>query len=196
LALLGLDSFKIEGRMKGALYVSSVTRAYRQAIDRSADGRFPFQVEPSWMEDVQRVSHRPYTRGDPFSGTQMRTSNVETKISYIQTDTLAGLVRPSPDMDSPLSAGSEGKIYLEARSRLIRGQTLEFLRPDGSNSTHLLDSFEDIKGNRLTQAHPNTWIRFCVDFPVFPFQTVRVSNKIGPARKSGPVESLLNSAEH
>jgi putative protease len=182
LALLGIDSFKIEGRMKGALYVSSVTRAYRQAIDRFAEQRSPFGVEQKWIEDVERVSHRPYTKGNLSNGAQMRESNIETQISYIQTDTLAGLVRPCPHSDS-LSAlmGAEGKIFLEARSRLVRGQSLEFLYPDGSSAVHLLDSFEDINGNRLSQAHPNMWIRFDVDFPVFAFQTVRVPNKIGPA---------------
>jgi hypothetical protein len=46
-----------------------------------------------------------------------------------------------------------------------------------------------MNGNRLAQAHPNKWIRFSVDFPVFPFQTVRVSNKAGPvAKKTESVE--------
>jgi len=190
LAHLGLDSFKIEGRMKGALYVSSVTRAYRQAIDRYAERGLPFKVEPNWVEDVQRVSHRPYTGGSGlFNGAQMSESNVETRISYIQTDTLAGLVRPCPFGDSLSgSMEAEGKIYLETRSRLVRGQSLEFLYPDGSCAIHHLDSFEDMNGNRLSQAHPNMWIRFGVDFPVFPFQTVRVPNKIGPAGRAEPVE--------
>jgi hypothetical protein len=54
--------------------------------------------------------------------------------------------------------------------------------PDGSSASHFLDLFEDLNGNRLAQAHPNRWIRFCVDFPVFPFQTVRLEkNKTGKA---------------
>jgi putative protease len=177
LALLGIDSFKIEGRMKGALYVSSVTRAYRQAIDSCADGKSLFRVAPDWIEDLQRVSHRPYTKGNLLNCAQTPESSLETRISYIQTDTLAGLVRPCPESDS-LYAEAGGKIFLETRSRLICGQTLEFLYPDGSNAIHRLDSFEDLNGNRITQAHPNRWIRFGVDFPVMPFQTVRVSNGI------------------
>ncbi|SPJ15762.1 Peptidase U32 [Syntrophobacter sp. SbD2] len=188
LAQLGIDSFKIEGRMKGPLYVASVTRAYRQAIDRCAErctaygGRkTEYRVEPNWVEDLQKVSHRPYTKGNLFESAQTQESNVETRISYLQTHTLAGLVRPRPDGDS-MSADLEagGKIFVETRSRLVTGRRLEFLYPDGSSAYHLLDSFEDINGNRLSEAHPNRWIRFCVDFPVFPFQTVRVSNKVGP----------------
>jgi len=81
-------------------------------------------------------------------------------------------------MSADLGAG--GKIFVEARSRLVPGRRLEFLYPDGSSAFHFLDSFEDINGNRLSEAHPNRWIRFCVDFPVFAYQTVRVSNKIRP----------------
>ncbi len=186
LARLGIDSFKIEGRMKGPLYVASVTRAYRQAIDRwacyggwkSGDGgrETEYRAEQNWIEDLQKVSHRPYTKGNLFESAQTQTSNVETRISYLQTHTLAGLVRPRPDGDS-MSAdlGAGGKIFVEVRSRLVRGRRLEFLYPDGSSGSHFLDSFEDINGNRLSEAHPNKWIRFCIDFPVFPLQAVRVS---------------------
>ncbi|MGA2401377.1 MAG: U32 family peptidase [Syntrophobacteraceae bacterium] len=175
LARLGVDSFKIEGRMKGALYLASVTRAYRQAIDRCMDRCTPYRAEPAWIEDLQKVSHRPYTKGNLFGNAQIRSSDVETQIAYVQTHTLAGIVRPCPDCDS-LSAdgGAWGKIFLEARSRLIPGQRLEFMYPNGASASHLLGSFEDLNGNRLSQAHPNRWIRFCVDFPVFPFQTVRL----------------------
>ncbi len=199
LAHLGIDSFKIEGRMKGPLYVASVTRAYRQAIDRCAERRTVYRgrkaeaggrkteygVEPNWIEDLQKVSHRPYTKGNLFESAQAHESNVETRISYLQSHTLAGLVRPRPDCDS-MSAdpGAGGKIYFEARSRLVPGRSLEFLYPDGSSAFHFLDSFEDINGNRLSEAHPNRWIRFCVDFPVFAFQTVRVSNKIEPTAET------------
>ena len=88
----------------------------------------------------------------------------------------------------PADLGAGGKIFFEARSRLVPGRRLEFLYPDGSSASHFLDSFEDINGNRLSEAHPNRWIRFCVDFPVFAFQTVRVSNKIGATAETEFVE--------
>jgi putative protease len=175
LAGIGIASFKIEGRMKGSLYLASVTRAYRQAIDRCADRRTAYRVQSDWIEDVQRVSHRPYTKGHLFENALGREPNIEPLISYVQTHALAGIVRLCPDLDSVWEEGRAGeKILLEVRSRLIKGQRLEFMYPDGSSAYHLLDSFEDLNGNRLAQAHPNSWIRFCVDFPVFGFQTVRL----------------------
>ena len=171
---LGIDSFKIEGRMKGALYVASVTRAYRQAIDRCGERPAAFRVEPAWMEDLQNISHRPYTKGNLLAASQAGKPEVETRISYVQTHTLAGLVRPCPEQGEPAVYDEGGRIFFEARSRLVPGQKLEFLNPDGSTSSHVLGAFEDISGNRLTQANPNMLIRFCADFPVFPFQVVRV----------------------
>lgn len=177
LASLGIDSFKIEGRMKGALYLASVTRAYRQAIDRYLESPDDFQAEQYWMEDLLKVSHRPYAKGLLFDHPDISASeNIETRVSYVQTHTLAGLVRMSPDRDlSTVDACTGGKINFEARSRLVPGINLEFLYPNGSSRFHVLQSFEDANGNRLQEAHPNRWIRFSVDFPVFPFQIVRIT---------------------
>ena len=138
---------------------------------------------------MQRISHRPYTKGNLFAA-QTGKHDVETRISYVQTHTLAGLVRSCPQRDEPTVHDSGGKIFFEARSRLVPGQNLEFLNPDGSVSFHLLDAFEDINGNRLAKAQPNMMIRFCVDFPVFPFQAVRVLNVVRSVR----IRSALNSA--
>jgi putative protease len=173
LSRLGVDAFKIEGRMKGALYVASVTRAYRQAIDLCAGHSSTSGAEQRWSLDLEKISHRPYTKGALITGQAGPGVDVETQISYVQTHTLAGLVRGG---DEVLGGADAGKIFLETRSRLLPGQRLEFLNPDGSSFFHVLDCFEDMLGNRLEQANPNTLIRFCVDFAVFPFQAVRVSN--------------------
>ncbi len=101
LARLGIDSFKIEGRMKAPLYLATVTRAYRQAIDRWSEQPTAYKAEPAWIDDLQKVSHRPYTEGNLFGDDEGCVSNVETQISYIQTHTLAGIVRPCPDLDAP-----------------------------------------------------------------------------------------------
>jgi U32 family peptidase len=162
--------------MKGSLYLASVTRAYRQAIDRYLERPDGFLAEPNWMEDVLKVSHRPYTKGLLFDGPEISASDIETRISYIQTHTLAGLVRTFPDRDLFTAEDSSGsKIHFEARSRLVPGINLEFLYPDGSSRFHVLESFEDANGNSLQEAHPNRYIRFLVDFPVLPFQVVRIA---------------------
>jgi U32 family peptidase len=176
LASLGIDSFKIEGRMKGALYLASVTRAYRRAVDAYLEKPDRFQAEPDWLDDLLKVSHRPYTKGMLYGGADSCSSGIETSVSYIQTHTLAGLVRMPPSSDLSADDGAGGfKIHFETRSRLVPGTRLEFLYPDGTSRVHDLHSFEDMNGNSLSEAHPNRWIRFSTEFPVFPCQVVRIA---------------------
>lgn len=187
LSRMGIASFKIEGRMKGVLYVASVTRAYRQAIDACSGGREVLGDPACWKEDLHKISHRPYTRGLLFDDPGADGSEVETKISYIQSHTLAGIVRSNPDRDTFRDLSEKPicgeRLFMQARSRLVPGCELEFLYPDGASKFHTLRSFEDLNGSSLAEAHPNKWISFSVDFPVFPFQVVR-SEKIENPRPS------------
>lgn len=169
LAALGIRSFKIEGRMKGALYLASVTRAYRQAIDRCEGGPANYRVESDWTRDLLSISHRPYTSGFLFENSITPDAGIETDISYLQSHTLAGIVREFPDRNPA------GMVCLEARSRLKAGQVLEFLFPDGSSRYHALDLFTDVYGNALQEAHPNKWITFPIEFPVLNRQVVRTA---------------------
>jgi U32 family peptidase len=177
---LGIDAFKIEGRMKGALYLATVTRTYRRAIDQGMESTVPFQARAEWKADLESVSHRPYTKGFLRREPDSATRQVAPSTSYLQSHTLAGIVRPFPHGRwelclSAFTQVSEGWACVEVRSRLNPGMTLEFLYPDGSTIPYLLDHFEDLNGSQLNVAHPNTWIRIPVPFPVFPLQVVRVS---------------------
>jgi len=177
LMALGIHAFKIEGRMKGALYLASVIRTYRQAIDRYWDAPETFQVDPGWREDLARVSHRPYTEGLLFSKSSAACQGVETTVSYVQSHTLAGIVRPAPQSrrEASLFPANDGRDWttIEVRSRLVPGMELHFLGKDGSTATHLLGDFQSISGDPLTVAHPNTWIRIPLSFGTFPHQVIR-----------------------
>lgn len=173
---LGIDSFKIEGRMKGALYVAGVLRAYRQAIDGRLRSPGPFRVEEAWRQDLESISHRPYTKGLLFARPNRPDLEISPDRAYVQSHTLAGIVRPHfSDFSEALPASSHdpGWAWVEARTRLVPGMSLQFLNPDGSTRTHVLDHCEDLRGNTLHVAHPNTWIGLPVPFPTFPLQVVR-----------------------
>jgi putative protease len=176
---LGIHSFKIEGRMKGALYLASVVRTYRQAIDRYWEDPGAFRPDESWMEDLERVSHRPYTGGLMFNDSIDASQGVELTTSYIQTHTLAGIVRPTPQSrwETPLLPPDDGKGWtcIEVRSRLTSGMELHFLGKGGSTRVWVLENFQDLAGNQLLAAHPNTWIRTRLSFDTFPNQVVRMA---------------------
>ncbi len=179
---LGVDAFKIEGRMKGAHYVASVVRAYRRAMDSSSGQRAACSPDPSCWADLLAVSHRPYTKAFTFPGCSPRPPDVDRSTSRVQTHTLAGIVRTLPELLwEPIQDPSHKPILeadwtcLEVRSPLHLGSTLQFLFPDGRNLEHLVTSMESITGQSVDVAHPNTWIRIPAPFPTFPLQVVRLS---------------------
>jgi len=173
---LGINAFKIEGRMKGSLYLASVIRAYRQAIDSYWQSPTDYRVAPEWLDDLDRVSHRPYTRGFLFADSFR--DGVSPTTAYVQDHTLAGIVRRLPEedwKDHPAAPDrARNFVCMEVRSRLTKGAVLDFLYPGGRKERLRLDSFEDLAGNPLQVAHPNTWIRFDAPFQVFPLQVVSV----------------------
>ena len=59
----GIHGLKVEGRMKGTHYVATVTRVYREAIDRYLRQPQKFTLDPAWEEELSKVSHRPYHTG-------------------------------------------------------------------------------------------------------------------------------------
>jgi putative protease len=179
---LGVDAFKIEGRMKGAHYVASVVRAYRRAMDACSGPHAGYGLDPSCRADLLAVSHRPYTKAFSFPGCPPQPPDVDRSMPLVQTHTLAGIVRTLPDLlwepildpSQPLPLETDWTC-LEVRSTLHRGSILQFLFPDGRNLTHILTSMESLTGRSIDVVHPNTWIRISVAFPTFPLQVVRLS---------------------
>jgi len=183
-AALGVDAFKIEGRMKGVLYLAAVVRTYRQALDRWRRGPGTYEADPRWREDLRKIGHRSYTRGFLFSAFDEDGSRVDAEKTCEGVHALAGVVRPRPeallDGDPGDRAAADGWACVQVRSRLETGDLLEFLRPDGSVCAHSLDRMEDLKGHGLDVAHPNAWVRIPVDFRTFPFQVIRIGSAGGP----------------
>lgn len=182
LAGVGMDAFKIEGRMKGAHYVASVVRAYRRTLD--ACRRSPQECGPDVISraDIQAVSHRPYTRAFMFPDDSRDAPAVAPETSLVQTHTLAGLVRRRPHLDedpdgtTPIEDGrTPDWTHLEVRSQLHLGDRLCFLFPDGRDLEHTIHSMESLSGQSLHTAHPNNRIRLPIPFPTFAMQVVRLS---------------------
>jgi U32 family peptidase len=182
---LGIHAFKIEGRMKGALYLASVVRTYRRAIDEFWDCPETFECKDEWMRDLECVSHRPYTSRFLFPDRPGPQNEAVSSAACVQTHTLAGIVRPFPDtgrVDAPpLSPDAGHPVCMEVRSRLTAGSRLEFLFPDGTTLKYVLHDFQDLHGNVRSIAHPNDWIQFQTTFPTFPLQVVRCPHTVGRA---------------
>lgn len=123
----GIDSFKIEGRMKTALYVATVARTYRRAIDAALTSPEAYEAILPWCrEEISKCTYRQFTTGfyfgKPDENTQIYDSN-----TYEQEYIYLGIVRDA-------EADGEGCVVtIEQRNKFSVGETIEIMKPDGSN---------------------------------------------------------------
>ncbi len=120
----GIDSFKIEGRVKNELYVATVVKAYRKAVDAYFENPEAYVFDDKIATELTKVSHREYTPGfydgKPDGNQQLYTSN-----TYIQDYTIVGVVTGYDD--------STGNVVIEQRNRFFKGDTIEVLTPDSED---------------------------------------------------------------
>ena len=120
LMTLGIDSFKIEGRMKSAYYVALVTSVYRRIIDEAYENE-DFVVPKSWIEELTKVSHRNYTEAFYKGMTDENDQNYGTS-SYTRHYDFCGVVEAYDPEKKEAVISQRGKIRL--------GDTVEFVIPD------------------------------------------------------------------
>ena len=119
----GIDSFKIEGRMKTALYVATVARTYRKAIDACLTSDEAYEKILPWCrEEISKCTYRQFTTGfyfgKPDENTQIYDSN-----TYINEYTYLGIVEKV----------EENTVFIEQRNKFCVGERIEIMKPDGSN---------------------------------------------------------------
>ena len=135
----GVDSFKIEGRMKSAYYAAAVTNAYRHALDDLLAGR-PF--DPDWRSECDKVSHRPYSTGFYFG----EPGQHYPEGSYFFDAEICAVVE---DCDG------EGNAVLTERNRFSAGDRVELLCRDGKPIPFTVTDLRDGEDRPLeTARHP------------------------------------------
>ena len=147
----GINSFKIEGRVKNELYVATVVGAYRRAIDAYYENPEGFTVSSDILEDLEKVSHREYTSGfyfnKPDENNQLYTSN-----TYIQDYTIVGVVKHY-DKET-------GIATIEQRNRFFKGDEIEIIRPNGTPFKFVADYMTDGEDNEIDVApHPQMMVK-------------------------------------
>ena len=142
----GIDSFKIEGRMKTALYVATVARTYRMAIDDYLESPKKYQENISkYKEFISQCTYRQYTTGfffgKPDETTQIYDSNVYER-EYVYLGIVGERV-------------SEKEYRLEQKNKFFVGQTIEIMRADGNDIEVEVVSIKDEEGNEMDSCpHP------------------------------------------
>lgn len=120
----GIDSFKIEGRMKTALYVATVARTYRKAIDDYLESPEKYQQNMDWYrEQIKSCTYRQFTTGF-FYGKPTNETQIYDNNTYEKGYTYLGLVGPR---------NAEGLYEMEQRNKFSVGEEIEVMKPDGRN---------------------------------------------------------------
>ena len=142
----GVDSFKIEGRMKTALYVAVVTRTYRQAIDDYFESPELYQSRMDYYkEEIAKCTYRQFTTGfffgKPDKDTQIYDSN-----TYVKAYTYLGLIGEKNE---------KGLYALEQRNKFSVGECIEVMKPDGRDLTVTVKAMTDAEGQPMESCpHP------------------------------------------
>ena len=122
----GIDSLKIEGRMKTALYVATVARTYRKAIDDCLQSRELYEKNMPWyLEQISNCTYRQFTTGF-FYGKPDENAQIYDSNTYVKEYTYLGIVGEVTD---------EGLCRIEQRNKFSVGEEIEIMKPDGDNIT-------------------------------------------------------------
>jgi len=161
----GLNSFKVEGRMKSVHYVATVIKAYREAIDAYMADPEKFSIKTEWLEELQKISHRAYTTGFYFNEISQH-DQIYASSSYDQTHDFIGLVK-SYDESTRLAV-------VEQRNNMKVGQEIEIMQPQQSNFSQEITELFDMDGNSISVApHPQQLVMMRMSNPVREFAMLR-----------------------
>lgn len=139
----GVDSLKIEGRMKTALYVATVARTYRKALDDLEKGREVYEQNLPWYEQqITGCTYRRFTTGF-FYGKPDENSQIYDSNTYEKDYVYLGIAGQSD---------AAGVFDLEQRNKFSVGETIEIMKPDGRNIEVTVEHIQDLEGNEQESA--------------------------------------------
>ncbi|MCR4694565.1 MAG: U32 family peptidase [Pseudobutyrivibrio sp.] len=142
----GIDSFKIEGRMKTALYVATVARTYRKAIDDCMESEEKYLANMDWYkEQIAACTYRQFTTGF-FYGKPSEESQIYDNNTYNVGYTYLGIAE---------NVNADGVFEIEQRNKFSVGETIEIMKRNGDNISVVVEDICDEDGNHMPSCpHP------------------------------------------
>lgn len=142
----GIDSFKIEGRMRTALYVATVARTYRKALDDYFISRDTYEEHMPWyLEQIANCTYRQFTTGF-FYGKPSEEAQIYDNSTYRTGYTYLGIIE---------ECDAAGFCRIEQRNKFSVGEQAEVMKPDGRNVSVVVRAIRDEKGVPVESApHP------------------------------------------
>ncbi|MEI3228821.1 MAG: U32 family peptidase [Lachnospiraceae bacterium] len=160
----GIDSFKIEGRMKTALYVATVARTYRKAINDYMESPELYKEHMPWyLEQISNCTYRQFTTGF-FFGKPSEEAQIYDNNTYLKEYTYLGIVGDCID----------GLYQIEQRNKFSVGEEIEVMKPSGENLIVTVQKILDEDGNEMESApHPKQKLLIDLGTPLVRYDILR-----------------------
>ena len=161
----GIDSFKVEGRMKTALYVATVARTYRKAIDDYLSGEENYRGNMDWyLHEIGKCTYRKFNTGF-FFGRPTQESQIYDNSTYISEAVYLGIAY----------AADGGLISLEQRNKFCVGDEIEIMKPDGRDVPARVERILDENGEDMESApHAKQRLRVQLSEPAEKYDLLRM----------------------
>ncbi len=161
----GIDSFKIEGRMKTALYVAAAARTYRKAIDDYMESQEKYRANLPWYrEQIACCTYRQFTTGF-FFGKPTQEAQIYDSSTYVKEYTYLGTVE---------GFGEGGLCRIRQRNKFSVGERIEVMKPDGENLNVTVLKILDEEGNAMESApHPKQALYIDFGIPLERYDILR-----------------------
>ena len=162
----GIDSFKVEGRMKTALYVATVARTYRKAIDDYFAGEENYRGNMDWyLHEIGKCTYRKFNTGF-FFGRPTEESQIYDNSTYISEAVYLGIVDAAED---------GGLISIEQRNKFCVGDEIEIMKPDGRDVAARVERILDENGQDMESApHAKQKLQVHLSAPAEKYDLLRM----------------------
>lgn len=163
----GIDSYKIEGRMKTALYVATVARTYRKAIDDFFESEEKYKENIPWYkEEIAKCTYRQFYTGFYFGKPDV-TGQVYDSNTYISEYTYLGTVLEA----------SQKVVKIEQKNKFLVGDEIEIMKPDGRNLSVKVEGIKNEEGEEMESCpHPQQILYVTLSEPAEELDILRVPN--------------------
>ncbi len=161
----GIDSLKIEGRMKTALYVATVARTYRKALDDYMEPPEKYKENMPWyLEQISGCTYRNFTTGFFFGKPSFETQIYDNN-TYVTEYIYLGIAEQSE---------KEGFCQIHQRNKFSVGEQIEIMKPNGENIKAVVRQILDEEGNAMESApHPKQKLFIDLGIPVARYDILR-----------------------
>lgn len=167
----GIDSFKIEGRMKTALYVATVARTYRRAIDDCLESEEKYRTNINWyLSEISKCTYRRFTTGFYF-GRPDENTQIYDNNSYVNEYIYLGIV------GELVRTAERTCARIEQRNKFCVGDEIEIMKPDGTNVPVTVLAMYDEQGQSVESCpHSKQVIDVCLSAAPEVYDILRVAN--------------------